>query len=96
MESSSLRGKIQIASIYINSRFSLSWCVSVIQLFFATFDFKSGEHHMDSWGSFFCGGRGGGAGHSVSRRCFVIQVLPFALSTACYVFTKVLHPLVKR
>lgn len=60
MESSSLRGKIQIASIYINSRFSLSWCVSVIQLFFATFDFKSGEHHMDvhedSWDSFFCGG----------------------------------------
>ena len=63
--------------------------------FFSTFDLKSGYHHVDihedcwsylgfSWG---CG---------MSRRWYMFRVLPFGLSTACYVFTKLLRPLVKR
>ena len=60
-----------------------------------TFDLKSGYHHVDihkdfwfylgfSWYDFL--GR---------RRSYVFPVLPFGLSTACYVFTKLLRPLVK-
>jgi hypothetical protein len=63
--------------------------------FFTTFDLKSGYHHVDihedswpylgfSWGS------------GTARRWFMFRVLPFGLSTACYVFTKLLRPLVKR
>lgn len=63
--------------------------------FFATFDLKSGYHHIDihkdSWPYL-----GFSWGQGVSRRWFVFRVLPFGLSTACYVFTKVLRPLVKR
>jgi hypothetical protein len=61
-----------------------------------TFDLKSGYHHVDihedcwpylgfSWNDFL--GR---------RSFYVFRVLPFGLSTACYVFTKLLRPLVKR
>ena len=60
-----------------------------------TFDLKSGYHHVDiledfwsylgfSWNDFL--GR---------RRFYAFRVLPFGLSTACYVFTKLLRPLVK-
>ena len=60
-----------------------------------TFDLKSGYHHVDihvdsqtylgfSWGE------------GVQRRFYVFRVLPFGLATACYVFTKLLRPLVKR
>ena len=63
--------------------------------YFFTFDLKSGYHHVDihpdsisylgfSWGK------------TNERRFFTFQVLPFGLSTACYVFTKLLHPLVQR
>ena len=63
--------------------------------YFVTFDLRSGYHHVDihpecwtylgfSW--LFNG----------IRRFFVYKVLPFGLSTACYVFTKLLRPLVKR
>lgn len=63
--------------------------------YFVTFDLKSGYHHVDiskdcwpylgfSWD--FKG----------VRRFFMFRVLPFGLSTACYVFTKLLRPLVKR
>ena len=65
--------------------------------YFFTFDLKSGYHHVDihpdsipylgfSWGN------------AEGRRFFMFQVLPFAigLSTACYVFTKLLRPLVQR
>ena len=63
--------------------------------FFTTFDLKSGYHHVDlhedswpylgfSWGS------------GTARKWFTFRVLPFGLSTACYVFTKLLRPLVKR
>ena len=61
-----------------------------------TFDLKSGYHHVDihqdnwpylgfSWNN--------ASGH---RKFFMFRVLPFGLSTACYVFTKLLRPLVKR
>ena len=63
--------------------------------FFTTFDLKSGYHHVDihqdSWpylGFSWC------VGHE--RKWFMFRVLPFGLSTACYVFTKLLRPLVKR
>ena len=63
--------------------------------FFTTFDLKSGYHHVDihedswpylgfSWGS------------GPARRWYTFRVLPFGLSSACYVFTKLLRPLVKR
>ena len=63
--------------------------------FFFTFDLKSGYHHVDihedcwpylgfSWGT------------GVLRRYYVFRVLPFGLASACYVFTKLLRPLVKR
>ena len=35
-------------------------------------------------------------GEGSDRRYFVFRVLPFGLATACYVFTKLLRPLVKR
>ena len=64
-------------------------------VYFVTFDLRSGYHHVDihpecwtylgfSW--LFNG----------IRRFFVYKVLPFGLSTACFVFTKLLRPLVKR
>ena len=60
-----------------------------------TFDLKSGYHHVDinqdcwpylgfSW-----------YGPWQHRQFFMFQVLPFGLSTACYVFTKLLRPLIK-
>ena len=63
--------------------------------YFTVFDLKSGYHYVDihkecwpylgfTWGV-----------HS-ARRWYVFLVLPFCLSTACYVFTKLLRPLVKR
>ena len=63
--------------------------------YFAVFDLKSGYHHVDiheecwpylgfSWGV------------GPARRWYAFRVLPFGLSTACYVFTKLMRPLVKR
>jgi len=64
--------------------------------FFVTFDLKSGYHHVPinvdyqnylgfSW-TFDSG----------VTRYFVFVVLPFGLASACYVFTKVMRPLVKK
>lgn len=64
--------------------------------FFFTFDLESGYHHVSivehhqqllgfSW--LFPDGK---------RRYFTFRVLPFGLSSACYVFTKLLRPLVAR
>ena len=58
--------------------------------FLFSFDLKSGYHHVDitndhwkylgfAWGGSF----------------YVFTVLPFGLSTACYIFTKLVRPLVK-
>ena len=63
--------------------------------YFTVFDLKSGYHHVDiheecwpylgfTWGA-----------HS-ARKWYTFRVLPFGLSTACYVFLKLLRPLVKR
>ena len=60
---------------------------------FITFDLKSGYHHVDihkdcwpflgfSWGKV------------TGRKWYVFKVLPFGLASACYVFTKLLRPLV--
>ena len=63
---------------------------------FFTWDLKSGYHHVDiapehqqylgfSWLS-----------ENGTRRYFTFTVLPFGLSTACFCFTKLLRPFVKR
>ena len=59
-----------------------------------TFDLKSGYHHID-----ICSSQHkylGFAWEEEGRKQFyVFTVLPFGLATACYIFTKVLRPLVK-
>ena len=59
-----------------------------------TFDLKSGYHHVD-----ICSGQQTYLGFSWvkqgTRRFYVFTVLPFGLATACYIFTKLLRPLVK-
>ena len=54
--------------------------------YFFAFDPKSGYHHVDIHT----------VGLSWSNKFYVFAVLPFGLSTAWYVFTKLLRPLVKR
>ena len=63
--------------------------------FAINFDFKSGYHHLDicphhrqylGFACMFPDGR---------ERFFMINVLPFGLSTAPYIFTKLFRPLVK-
>lgn len=55
-----------------------------------TFDLKSGYHHVDihEQSQMFLGFEWEG-------KHYVFTVLPFGLSTACYVFTKLLRPLVR-
>lgn len=55
-----------------------------------TFDLKSGYHHIDIHKDFQKY-----LGFQWEGQYFVFTVLPFGLATACYVFTKVLRPLVK-
>ena len=59
-----------------------------------TFDLKSGYHHVD-----ICPAQCKYLGFSWERsgveRYYVFTVLPFGLATACYIFTKLLRPLVK-
>ena len=63
--------------------------------YIAALDLKSGYHHVDihqdSWPYL---GFSWGVDHE--RKWFMFRVLLFGLSTACYVFTKLLRPLVKR
>ena len=62
--------------------------------FLFTFDLKSGYHHVDihpdcwTYLSFSWSTNG-------VRKFYKFHVLPFGLSTACYVFTKLLRPLVR-
>ena len=58
------------------------------------FDLKSGYHHVDIWpGHYqFLGFRWDTNG---LEHYYVFKVLPFGLSTACYLFTKLMRPLVK-
>ena len=71
-------------------------CYPPLGDFMITFDLKSGYHHVDIHKDFspYLGfswhdSRG-------RRKFYVFRVLPLGLSTACYVFTKLLRPLVKR
>lgn len=63
--------------------------------YFTTFDLKSGYHHVDihkdHWQYL-----GLAWEFNNTTRYFQFRVLPFGLATACYVFTKLLRPLVKR
>ena len=63
--------------------------------YMVSFDLKAGYHHIDihrdhwqylgfSWE------------HDGAKKYYVFKVLPFGLSTACYVFTKVMRQLVKK
>ena len=54
-----------------------------------TFDFKSGYHHVDISANHWRY-----LGFSWNDRYYLFKVLPFGLSTACYLFTKLLRPLV--
>ena len=58
--------------------------------FLFSFDLKSGYHHVDiaseHWKYL---------GFSWEDRFYVFTVLPFGLSTACYMFTKLVRPLVR-
>ena len=61
----------------------------------STFDLKSGYHHIeihpDYWSYL-----GFSWVEEEGRAFYVFRVLPFGLATACYIFTKVLRPLVCR
>ena len=58
--------------------------------YMCTFDFKSGYHHIDihECSQTYLG-------FSWLGKYYVFTVLPFGLSTVCYVFTKLLRPLVR-
>ena len=62
---------------------------------FTVFDLKSGYHHVeihsDSWQYL-----GFSWTQGEKRAYYEFRVLPFGLSTACYIFTKLLRPLVRR
>lgn len=62
---------------------------------FTTFDLKSGYHHEDIHQDFWKYLGFSWKGED-TRKFYVFKVLPFGLATACYVFTKLLRPLVKR
>ena len=64
-------------------------------MYFITFDLKSGYHHVDIHPDYWSY-LGFSWGTHVARKFYVFKVLPFGLSSACYVFTKLLRPLVKR
>jgi len=58
------------------------------------FDLKSGYHHVDIWPEHykFLGFR-----WDVDSVCYyVFKVLPFGLSSACYLFTMLMRPLLAR
>ena len=57
--------------------------------FLFSFDLKSGYHHVD-----IATIHQKYLGFSWQRAYYVFTVLPFGLSTACYMFTKLLRPLV--
>ena len=85
------------ASIYIYRYEGLNLIPALFQQgeYFTVFDLKSGYHHVDiheecwpylgfTWDA-----------HS-ARKWYAFWVLPFGLSIACYVFMKLLRPLVRR
>ena len=59
-----------------------------------SFDLKSGYHHVDIYPEHwqYLGFAWGPPNH---KRYYTFTVLPFALATACYVFTKLMRPLIR-
>ena len=55
--------------------------------FLFSFDLKSGYHHVD-----ICREHWKYLGFSWGGQYYVFTVLPFGLSSACYIFTKMVHP----
>ena len=65
--------------------------------YFFTFDLKSGYHHVDIHPDFWTYlGFSWCIGKARLFYMYMFRVLPFGLASACYVFTKLLRPLVKR
>ena len=62
--------------------------------FLFKFDLKSGYHHIDIFGP-HQKYLGFAWGIDNNTNYFVFTVMPFGLATACYVFTKIMRPLVK-
>ena len=62
---------------------------------FFTFDLKSGYHHVDIHADFWTY-LGFSWGSGSTRKFYMFKVLPFGLASVCYVFTKLLRPLVQR
>lgn len=58
--------------------------------FLFSFDLKSGYHHID-----IADVHEKYLGFCWDRQFYVFTVLPFGLATACYIFTKVVRPLVR-
>ena len=59
------------------------------------FDLKSGYHHVDIHPECYKFLGEGGRRFSVEGVFYVFTVLPFGLSSACYLFTKLLQPLIR-
>ena len=55
-----------------------------------SFELKSGYHHVDIAGIHWKY-----VGFSWGGKFYVFTVLPLGLSTACYIFTKLVRPLVR-
>ncbi len=58
--------------------------------YMCTFDLKSGYHHVD-----VCESSQMYLGFEWEQAYYVFTVLPFGLASACYVFTKLLRPIVR-
>ena len=63
--------------------------------YFFTFDLKLGYHHVDIHVDFWPH-LGFSWGVHTTRKFYMFKVLPFGLASACYVFTKLLRPFVKK
>ena len=62
--------------------------------FLFSFDLKSGYHHVDTYKDHWKY-LGFAWNNRTGVKYFVFKILPFGLATACYVFTKLLCPLIK-
>ena len=59
-----------------------------------TFDLKSGYHHLDIFQEHWKY-LGFAWGVGTEMRYYTFTVLPFDLATVCYIFTKLMHPLIR-
>ena len=64
--------------------------------YFVTFDLKSGYHHIDIHLAHHKFLRFEWTFQNGETKYFLFVVLPFGLSSACYVFTKIMRPLIKK